>query len=76
MEITIRYNDRKLTIQGQLQDAEPSVGLGESFEIWEIKYNDLEVSDDYDLEDMEEIEEICIKEVKEGNQSLWEAANV
>jgi len=76
MEITIRYNDRKLTIQGQLQNAEPSVGLGESFEIWEIKYNDLEVSDDYDLEDMEEIEEICIKEVKEGNQSLWEAANV
>ena len=76
MEITIRYNDRKLTIQGQLQNAEPSVGLGESFEIWEIKYNDLEVSDDYDCEDMEEIEDICIKEVKEGNQSRWEAANV
>lgn len=70
----ITYNNRNLVIQGELQPAEPNIGLRESFDIWEMKANDLDVSEDYDLDEELEIEQLCIKAAKEDNQTNIEIA--
>ena len=77
MEIKITYNGDRLVIQGLVKPSEPESGLlGEYFDIDEIKCNDVIVYDNYDFVQLDEIENICIKEVKGIDQSGWESVNV
>lgn len=76
MEIKIKYNGITLTVQGKFQPEEEEHGVREEFTIDEIKYNDIDVFDDYDWEELEEIAALSLNEYIWVNQSNWEDANV
>ena len=76
-KLVITYKDLNLTIQGHIVESDESVGIfHDTFEAEEIKHNDLDVFDDYDLDQLDEIEELCLKALKENNQTNWEQTNV
>ena len=76
-KLVITYKDLKLTIQGHIVESDESVGIfHDTFESEEIKHNDLDVFDDYDLHQLFEIEELCLKALKENIQGEFETANV
>tara|TARA_R110002096_G_scaffold217142_1_gene405152 strand:- start:5734 stop:5970 length:237 start_codon:yes stop_codon:yes gene_type:complete len=75
-KVTIIYNGFTLQVQGIIQGIDESVGIySEDFEAEEIKHNDLDLFDDYDHEQLEEIEALCLTAIKKGYQADWEAAN-
>jgi hypothetical protein len=43
---------------------------------YEIKHKDLDVFDDYDLDQLDEIETICLKEIRDIDMGDWETAKV
>jgi len=77
MKLTIKYEGLILNVQGTLIYEDESVGIFNNyFEAEEIKCNDLDVFDDYDLDQLDEIETICLKEIKDIEQGKWEDAKV
>jgi len=77
MKLTIKYEGLILNVQGTLIEEDESVGIFNNyFEAYEIKCSDLDVFDDYDLDQLFEIETICLKEIKDIEQGDWEAAKV
>ena len=76
-KLIITYEGATLNIQGLIVKEDESVGIfHDTFEAEEIKCSDLDVFDDYDLVQLFEIEELCLKALKENNQTNWEQANV
>ena len=64
MEIKITYDDRNLIIQGDYIRSGINSWFYESFDITSIICNDINVFDDYDLDQQLDIEKLCIKAIK------------
>ena len=64
MEIKITYDDRNLIIQGRYIKPEFISDTYEAFDVDEVKCNDINVFDDYDLDQQLDIEKLCIKAIK------------
>tara|TARA_R110000822_G_scaffold137088_3_gene274530 strand:- start:1078 stop:1311 length:234 start_codon:yes stop_codon:yes gene_type:complete len=77
MKVTVKYLNRVLLIEGEIRDAEPEDGIfNESFDVIEMKCDDVHVHDDYDEDDYYEIVKLCLIQAKEDKQTDWEIANV
>jgi hypothetical protein len=77
MKLKITYEGLILNVQGTLIYEDESVGIFNNyFEAYEIKHKDLDVFDDYDLDQLDEIETICLKEIRDIDQGNWETAKV
>ena len=64
MEIKIVYQERELTIQGRYIKSNIINDVYEAFEIDDVKCNDVDAYDDYDLYQQLDIEKLCIKAIK------------
>lgn len=70
MKVTIKYKGSELVIQGDIREAEPEFALfKESFDIIEMKCNDVEVHDNYDEDDYYDIVQLCLKEAKKEHNN-------
>ena len=69
MKVIIKYKGSELVIQGDIREAEPSGFPKESFDIIEMKCNDVEVHDDYDEDDYYDIVHLCLKEAKKEHNN-------
>ncbi len=77
METRITYNDQVLIITGDIIRSEPSNNINEGFEAYDIKDDLLfDIWDDFDEDDLQEIEALCLIKAKENSQTNWEIANV
>tara|TARA_R110000787_G_scaffold7178_4_gene24704 strand:+ start:36 stop:245 length:210 start_codon:yes stop_codon:yes gene_type:complete len=66
-KIEVKYEQRILIVEGCFFNA--------TFESHSIKCNDLELFDDYDEEQLQDIEGLCLVAIKEDEQTNWEIAN-
>ena len=77
MKVTeIEYNGLILIVTGELIKEEPDNNINEGFEATDIETsNGINIWDEYDEEELQEIESICFDKVKEDNQTNWETVN-
>ena len=67
MKVIIKYKGSDLVIQGDIREASSITCYRESFDIEEMKCEDVHVHEDYDPDDYYEIIKLCIKEVKKSD---------
>mgnify|MGYP003678326131 CR=1 FL=1 len=75
--VTVEYNGFKLTVTGYLINGEPENNITAGFEATDI-FDDLDqdIFSDFLEDDLQDIEALAFKKVKDNNQSGWEVANV
>lgn len=75
-KLTIVFINKTLNIEGVFKPEDSSCGFHEEFEVNEIKSGDIDLWDDYDEDDLQEIEELALIKYKENQQVKWENARV
>ena len=68
MKVTVTYLNEELIVEALYFDS--SDGLPEAVESYSIIRDNIEVIDDYDLNQLYDIELLCLKQIKKNNYEL------